>query len=180
MTPNNRRGPALTKTGKGYTGKAKSKTDGQKTSCCVCGRVGHMAKRLLAQGNEQGQCTQQPGQERQRWRQEQCERSHDSIAVDDHSTSGNLSQSHLENHPRRHLGPSRPHVRVTKLDTSWQRSGTKNHSVNPKTGWYVAHILVGNCADEHVCSPRDSSGSPLNKQYSPSGIGEWAHTETPR
>ena len=44
VTPNNRRGPALTKTGKGYKGEANGKNDGQKTTCCVCGRGGHMAK----------------------------------------------------------------------------------------------------------------------------------------
>ena len=51
VTANNRRDPddmeidALTKKGKGYKGKGKgkNKTDGQKTSCFVCGRVGHMA-----------------------------------------------------------------------------------------------------------------------------------------
>ena len=49
VTPNNWRGPddmvidALTKKGKGKS-KGKSKTDGSKTSCFVCGRVGHMAK----------------------------------------------------------------------------------------------------------------------------------------
>ena len=35
---------ALTKRGRGYKGKEKNKNDGQKTSCFVCGRVGHMAK----------------------------------------------------------------------------------------------------------------------------------------
>ena len=48
VTPN-RRGPddmeidALTKKGKGKS-KGKSQADGSKTSCFVCGRVGHMAK----------------------------------------------------------------------------------------------------------------------------------------
>ena len=50
VTANNRREPddmeidALTTKGKGYKGKGKNKTDGQKTSCFVCGRVGHLAK----------------------------------------------------------------------------------------------------------------------------------------
>ena len=49
VTPNNRKGPddmeidALTKKGKGKS-KGKSKTDGSKTSCFVCGHAGHMAK----------------------------------------------------------------------------------------------------------------------------------------
>ena len=50
VSPNNRRGPddmeidALTKKGKSHKGKGKSKTDGQKPSCFVWGRVGHMTK----------------------------------------------------------------------------------------------------------------------------------------
>ena len=49
VTPYSRKGPhdmeidALTKKGKGKS-KGKSKTDASKTSCFVCGRVGHMAK----------------------------------------------------------------------------------------------------------------------------------------
>ena len=35
---------AFTKKGKGHTGKGESKTDVQKTTCFVCGRVGHMTK----------------------------------------------------------------------------------------------------------------------------------------
>ena len=46
----NKKGPddmeidALTKKGKSHKGKGKHKTDGQKTSCSVCGRVGHMPR----------------------------------------------------------------------------------------------------------------------------------------
>ena len=65
MVRNNKRRPddmeidPLTKKSKGCKGKGKSKTNGQKTSCFVCGRVGHIVQRLLVQGNVQGQCTQQ-------------------------------------------------------------------------------------------------------------------------
>ena len=61
VTPNNRRGPddmeidALTKKGKGKS-KGKSKTDGSKTSCFVCGRVGHMAKDCWFKDTSKG-CT---------------------------------------------------------------------------------------------------------------------------
>ena len=50
VTPNNRKGPddmeidPLTKKGKSHKGRGKNKTDGQETSCFVCGRVGHMTK----------------------------------------------------------------------------------------------------------------------------------------
>ena len=49
VTPNNRKGPddmeidAKTKKGTGKS-RANGKTDGSKTSCFVCGRVGHMTK----------------------------------------------------------------------------------------------------------------------------------------
>ena len=116
MTLDDRRRPddmeidALTKKDKGYKGNEKSKTDAQKTTCFVCGRVGHMSKESWFKENEEGQCIQQQGQERLRqWqRKEQCEGSHDSNGVDDF-TSANLGQSNLESDPGRHLGPSRPH-----------------------------------------------------------------------
>ena len=50
VSPNKKRGPddmesdALTKKGKNHKGKGKSKTDGQRPSCLVCGRMGHMSK----------------------------------------------------------------------------------------------------------------------------------------
>ena len=48
--PNNKKRPddmdidALIKKGKSHKGEGKSKTNGQKSSCFVCGRVGHMTK----------------------------------------------------------------------------------------------------------------------------------------
>ena len=97
VTPNNRRGPddmeidALMKKARGHKGKVKSKNDGQKTTCFVCGRVGHMAKDCWFKETSESSV-------------EQCERNHDSDRVDDDSTS----QSNLENHAGRHSGPSRP------------------------------------------------------------------------
>ena len=50
VSPNNKRGPddmetdALTKKGKNHKGQGKSKTDGQKPSCLVCGRTGHISR----------------------------------------------------------------------------------------------------------------------------------------
>ena len=50
VSPNNKSGPddmeidAWTKQGKSHKGKGKSRTDGQKSSCYVCGRIGHMTK----------------------------------------------------------------------------------------------------------------------------------------
>ena len=50
VSPNNKRGPdemeidPLTKKGKSHEGKGKSKANREKSSCYVCGRIGHMAK----------------------------------------------------------------------------------------------------------------------------------------
>ena len=50
VSPNNKKGPddmeidALTKKGKSHKGKGKSETDGQKSSCFLCGRTCHMSK----------------------------------------------------------------------------------------------------------------------------------------
>ena len=72
VTPNNRRRPddkeidALTNKDTRYKGNEKSKTDAQKTTCFVCGRVGHMSKESWFKENEEGQCIHQQGQERPR------------------------------------------------------------------------------------------------------------------
>ena len=91
---------------------------------------------------------------------EQCERSRGSNGVDDDSTSGNLSQSNLENLPRRHLGPSAP--MDENEDEDFETGYTKaaiwhGEPFRQSKGWYVVHALMGNFADEQVCSPRDFS-----------------------
>ena len=45
--------------------------------------------------------------------------------------------------------------------------------------WYVVHVLVGNCADEHVCSPRGFEWIAIEpRRNPPSGIGEWTQSDT--
>ena len=66
VTPNNRRGPALTKTGKGYKGQGEEQNRSTEDDLLRVRTCWSHGQRLLAQGNEQGQCTQQLGQERQR------------------------------------------------------------------------------------------------------------------
>ena len=118
VTPSNRRGPddmeidPLTKQGKGYKGKGKRKTDGQKR------RVASRADVLdtwpkIAGSRKRASVVPYPttraSKAMAKAKEAHCERSHDTNRVDDDSTSGTLSQSNLENHPGRHLGPSRPH-----------------------------------------------------------------------
>ena len=116
-------------------------------------------QRLLVQENERGQCTQEKAQERQRQgsKQEQCERSHDSNGVSDDSTSGNFSQSNLENHPgRRHMGPSRSMDGDEDEDYEMEyiMAAIRNRgSLRQSKDWYVVHLSVDKCAHEHVCSP---------------------------
>ena len=170
VTPNNRRGPddmeidALTKKGKGKS-KGKSKTDGSKTSCFVCGRVGHMAKDCWFKDTSKGSAPNNKGKKGkgkgkgQRQREEQCERSHNSDRVDDDSIRRELSTSQIS--------------RITQDDT-WDRLVPMDEDEDDEyeTGyilaairhretftqskdWHVVHVLVDNCEDEHVRSPRD-------------------------
>ena len=45
--------------------------------------------------------------------------------------------------------------------------------------WHVVHVLVDNCADEHVCSPRDFEWIAMEPSRNPHlGIGERTQTET--
>ena len=108
MTPENRKGPddteidALTKKGKGKS-KGKHKTDGQKTSCSVCGLVGHMTKDCWFKDSSKGNTPDNKGKKgkgkRQGQRKEQCGRSHNSDRVDGNSFRSKLQQSDLANHP---------------------------------------------------------------------------------
>ena len=146
VTSKNRNGPddmeidALTKEGKSHKGIGKSKTDGQKTSCLVCGPVGHTTKDCCFKDTSKGNTPNKQRQEgqMQRRRKEQCERSHNSDRVDGDSVRVEPPQVRSRESPRMTLGTvvslwMRTKMRSTKLDTSWQRSDTENHSTNPRS-----------------------------------------------
>ena len=167
VTPNNRRGPddmeidALTKKGKGKS-KGKSKTDGSKTNCFVCGRVGHMAKDCWFKDTSKGSAPNNKGKKGKGKGKGKGKNSVNEVTTPTESTPtppGGNSTSQIS--------------RITQDDT-WNRPVPMDEDEGDEfeTGyilaairhretfiqskdWHVVHILVDNCADEHVCSPRD-------------------------
>ena len=167
VTPNNRRGPddmeidALTKKGKGKS-KGKSKTDGSKTSCFVCGRVGHMAKDCWFKDTSKGCAPNNKGKKGKSKGKGKGKNSVNEVTTPTESTPtppGGNSTSQIS--------------RITQDDT-WDRPVPMDEDEDDEyeTGyilaairhretfiqskdWHVVHVLVDNCAGEHVCSPRD-------------------------
>ena len=92
---------ALTKKGKGKN-KGKSKTDGSKTSCFVCGRGGHMAKDCWFKDTSKGSAPNSKGKKGKGKGKGKsgCERSHNSDRIGTSPSRWELHQSNLENHPR--------------------------------------------------------------------------------
>ena len=124
-----------------------------------------------------------PGQ-RQRQREEQCERSHNSDRVDDDSTRRELHQSNLENHPRWHLGPSCPHGwGCRRWIRNWIHLGSDPTQRNIHTVQILACCTrFGGQLRRWACvlSARLRVDRHWAKQESSLGIGERTQTETLR
>ena len=147
---------ALTKKGKGKS-KGKSKTDGSKTSCFVCGRVGHMAKDCWFKDTSKGSAPNNKGKKGKGKGKGKGKNSVNEVTTPTESTPtppGGNSTSQIS--------------RITQDDT-WDRPVPMDEDEDEEfeTGyilaairhretfiqskdWHVVHVLVDNCADEHV------------------------------
>ena len=187
VTPNNRRGPddmeidALTKKGKGKS-KGKSKTDGSKTSCFVCGRVGHMAKDCWFKDTSKGSAPNNKGKKGKGKGKGKGKNSVNEVTTPTESTPtppGGNSTSQIS--------------RITQDDT-WNRPVPMDEDEDDEfeTGyilaairhretfiqskdWHVVHVLVDNCADEHVCSPRDFEWIAIEPSRNPHLVSASGH-----
>ena len=187
VTPNNRRGQddmeidALTKKGKGKS-KGKSKTDGSKTSCFVCGRVGHMAKDCWFKDTSKGSAPNNKGKKGKGKGKGKGKNSVNEVTTPTESTPtppGGNSTSQIS--------------RITQDDT-WDRSVPMDEDEDDEyeTGyilaairhretfiqskdWHVVHVLVDNCADEHVCSPRDFEWIAIEPSRNPHLVSASGH-----
>ena len=187
VTPNNRRGPddmvidALTKKGKGKS-KGKSKTDGSKTSCFVCGRVGHMAKDCWFKDTSKGSAPNNKGKKGKGKGKGKGKNSVNEVTTPTESTPtppGGNSTSQIS--------------RITQDDT-WDRRVPMDEDEDDEfeTGyilaairhretfiqskdWHVVHVLVDNCADEHVCSPRDFEWIAIEPSRNPHLVSASGH-----
>ena len=185
VTPNSRKGPddmeidALTKKGKGKS-KGKSKTDTSKTSCFVCGRVGHMAKDCWFKDTSKGSAPNNKGKKGRG--KGKGKNSVNEVTTPTESTAtppGGNSTSQIS--------------RITQDDT-WDRLVTMDEDEDEgyETGyilaairhgetftqskdWHVVHVLVDNCADEHVCSPRDFEWIAIELSRNPHLVSASGH-----
>ena len=168
---------ALTKKGKGHKGKEQSKTDGQKTSCFVCRRVGHMARDCWCKETSKGSAAPSNKGKRDKGKgKDKNKNSVNEVATPTESTTtppvetsaSQISRITQDDTCDRPVPRMRKNMRVTKLDTSWQRSDTENHSASTKVGllctywWTVAQMSM--CALHEILS-----GSPVNQ----AGIPIW-------
>ena len=188
VSPNNRRGPddmeidALTKKGKNHKGKGKSKTDGQKPSCFVCGRVGHMTKDCCFKDTSKGVPPNTNGKKDKGKGKGKGKNSVNEFTTPTESTvtqTGGASTSQIS--------------RITQDDT-WDRPVLLDEDQDEvyETGyvlaalryrepfhqskdWYIVHVLVDNCADEHVCSLRDFEWIAIEPSRSPNLVSASGH-----
>ena len=185
VTSSNRRGPddmeidALTKKGKGKS-KGKSKTDGSKASCFVCGRGGHMAKDCWFKDTSKGSAPNSKGKKGK--------------GKGKGKSSVNEVTTPTESTPVPPGGNSTSQIsRITRDDT-WNRlvSMDKDEDDEFKTGyilatirhretfiqskdWQIVRVLVDNCADEHVCSPRDFEWIAIEPSRDPHLVSASGH-----
>ena len=57
--------------------------------------------------------------------------------------------------------------------TCWQRSDRE--PFRQFKDWYVVHVLVDTCADEHVCSPRDFEWIAIEPSRNPNLVSASGH-----
>ena len=197
VSPNNRKGPddmeidALTKKGKSHKGKGKSKTDGQKSSCFVCGRVGHMTKdcwfKDVNKVNTSKDC----------WFKDTSK----GVPPNNRGKKGkgkgkgkgkNSVNEVTESSVTRTGGTTTSTCKISRItqDDTWDRPHPQNADEEYGTGyvsaryreplhqykdWYVVRVLVDNCADEHVCSPRDFQWIEIEPSRNPNLVSASGH-----
>ena len=185
VSPNNRRGPddmeidALTKKGKNHKGKGKSKTE---PSCFVCGCVGHMTKDCWFKDTSKGVPPNSKGKKPKGKHKGKGKNSVNEVTTSTESKetpAGGISFSQIS--------------RITQDDTL-DRPVPVDEDVDEEyeTGyilaairyrepfhqskdWYVVHVLVDNCADEHVCSPRDFEWIAVEPSRNPNLVSASGH-----
>ena len=187
VTPSNRRGPddmeidALTKKGKGKN-KGKSKTDGSKTSCFVCGRGGHMAKDCWFKDTSKGSAPNSKGKKGK------------GKGKGKGKSGVNEVTTPTESAPVPPGGNSTSQISRITQDDTWNRLVPMDEDEDDEfeTGyilatirhretfiqskdWQIVRVLVDNCADEHVCSPRDFEWIAIEPSRDPHLVSASGH-----
>ena len=190
ISPNKKRKPddmnidALTKKGKSHKDEGKNKTERQKASCFVCGRVGHMTKHCWFKNTNKAHTikdcwfkdTSESGLpsnkyrkgkgKGQRKRNELCQRDCDFDRVDSNTYRRNdyLYKPDLEI-TQHDVGITLIHriqMRSKKLDTSRQQSNTESHPINPRMGTLFASWWI--IVRTSICVTRKTSSGLISSQ----------------
>ena len=184
VLPNNMKGPddmeidALTKKGKSHIGRGKSKTDRHKSSCFVCGRAGHMTKGCWLKNTCKGASPNNRDQGEGKGKGKGKNRVSGVTESTVISTGGTTTSTNQIS-------------RITQDDTS-DRLHPQNADEEYGTGyvsatirykeplhqskdWSAVRVLVDQCADEHVCSPRDFEWIEIEPSRNPSLVSASGH-----
>ena len=173
ISPDNRRGTddmeidAVTKEGKNHKGKGKSKTDGQKPSYFVCGRVGHMTKDCWFKDTSMGVPPNSKGKKGKGKGKSKGKNSANEVTTPTEPTvtpAGGTSTSQIS--------------RITQDDT-WDRPVAVDEDEATVRGLVCCTRFGGQLRGlECVFSARHRMDCSRTKQESQSGISKWTQAET--
>ena len=190
-TPNSRRGPddmeidALTSKGKGHKGKRKlSKTEGTKTRCSVRGRLGHMSKDCwFKETNQRTNRNNFQPTNKGKTGKGKGKNSVNEITTPTESVMTQSTAPSVETLARqiwRVATWDRPASMDEDKDEEYE-TGSVCASIRHREpfhrskDWFVVHVLVGNCPDRHVCSPRDYEWTATEPSRNPHLVSASGH-----
>ena len=62
-----------------------------------------------------------------------------------------------------------------EYETGYVQATIRHQSFHQSNDWYVVRVLVDNCADEHVCSPRDFEWIAIEPSKKPNLVSASGH-----
>ena len=163
VTPNRRKGPddleidALTRKGKGCKGKG-NRAKSKDRSCFVCGHVGHMAKDCWFKETSKGSGPNNNKGEKDKGKGKSSV--HEIATPTESVTTSSVgpSTSQISRATQDTNTLDRPVTMDEDEDEEYEigfffAAMRQREPFRHSKRLYVAHVLVDNCADEHVCSP---------------------------
>ena len=200
VMPNNKKGPddmkidALTKKGKSHKNKEKSKTDGQKPSCFVCGRIGHMTKDCWfkdtnkvntskdcwfkdtikgAPPNNKGK--KGKGKGKGKGKNSVNEVTESTVTPTGGTTASTSQIARITQDDSLYRIVPMEENDNEEYETGYVLAATRHQPFHQFKDWYAVRLLVDNCADEHVCSPLDFEWIAIEPSRNPNLVSASGH-----